>query len=235
MYEAVRAAGGEESGSTVARLAATAGSVGFDGVVVRNAHSAPAYDAAAVGDAHGVDVVAGAEVVAEDPTRASGHVGNLRPKYTVLCLRGGTPALNRFAVENRRVDVLTRPMTGDGDFNHVLARAAAENGVAVEVRLAPVLRSAGGPRVRAVQRLRKLRDLLVQYDAPFVVSADPERHLGVRAPRELVAVGEQVGLDAEFVREGLREWGAVAERNRHRLSGEFISPGVERGGHEEDS
>ncbi|MFC6737455.1 ribonuclease P, partial [Halolamina salina] len=54
-----------------------------------------------------------------------------------------------------------------------------------------------------------------------------------RAPRELAAVGEQIGFGAEAVRDGLAEWGRLAARNRERLSDSFISPGVQRGRYEE--
>jgi ribonuclease P/MRP protein subunit RPP1 len=231
MYEAVHAHPDGES--TAARFAATAARMGYEGVVVRARDADPDY--AAVREASGVDVVDAVEVVAPDPERASGAVGGLRPDHTLLCVRGGTDRLNRFAVEQDRVDVLTRPMADDGDVNHVLANAAAANGVRIEFDFGPVLRSTGGPRVQALRDLRKLRELVADAGAPFVVSASPASHLQVRAPRELVAVGETIGFDADAVRAGLREWGELAERNRHRRSEAFIEPGVERGPYEEDA
>jgi len=224
MYEAVHAH--PHGDSTAARFARTAGAYGFEGVVVRG-RGGSEPDPAAARAAADVDVVDAVEVVADDPRGASGAVGNHRPDRTLLLVRGGTPALNRFAVEEPRVDVLARPMAGDGDFDHVLARAAAENGVRVEFDLGPVLRETGGPRVRALRDLRKLRELVGGHDAPFVVSAGSRSHLELRAPRELRAVGAAVGLDPGTVEDGLREWGRLAERNRRRRSPSFVSPGVE--------
>lgn len=228
MYEAVRARPDGES--TVARFAATAASAGLDGVVVRSRQDArPAFEAAAIAERYGVDMVDGVEVATDGPERASGYVGSLRPETTVLAVRGGTRALNRFAVNSPAVDVLAAPMAGDGDVDHGLAKAAARNGVRLEVDLGPVLRSTGGERVRALQALRKLRELLVDADAPYVVSARPRTHLQVRAPRELLAVGEAAGFDREWLRDGLAEWARLADRNRERLSDEFVAPGVRRG------
>ena len=240
MYEAVHAH--PDGDATVARHAATASRYGYDGIVVRTRDAlAPAGEAgelsdeaAGLRDEYGVDVVDAVEVDADDPTSASGAVGNYRSERTVVCLVGGDDGLNRFAVEEPRVDVLARPMDGQGDFNHVLAKAARDNGVHVEFDLGPVLRATGGKRVRALADLRKLREIVTYYDAPHVVSANPRSHLGLRAPRELVAVGEAVGFDAEWVREGLRAWGEIAERNRERRSEAFIEPGVRLGRHEED-
>ncbi|WP_135852847.1 RNase P subunit p30 family protein [Halorussus salinus] len=235
-YEGVHAH--PDGDSTAARFAATAARYGFDGVVVRN-HSDSTLDwdetdPERIAAEYDVDVVDAIEIRAENPDVASGHVGNYRPKYTVLALHGGTNALNRFAVESDRVDVLAHPMRGRGDFNHVLAKAAAEHGTRVEFDLSRVLRDDGGPRVQALQDLRKLREIVTQYDAPYVVSANPTSHLQLRTPRELVAVGEAIGFSEEQIRRGLAEWAEVAKRNRERTSDEFIAPGVKRGRYEED-
>lgn len=231
MYEAVHAHPDGEA--TAARHAATAAEYGFGGVVVRTREAAG--DADAIAETYGVDVVPGIEVVADGPSRASGAVGNFRTDCVVLLVRGGSPGLNRFAVEQERVDVLTRPFAGDGDIDDVMVRAAADNGVRLEFDLGPVLRSTGGSRVRHLRHLRKLRELVAHHDAPFVVSANPASHLELRAPRELIAVGEQVGFDADAIERGLREWGVIAERNRERLADEFIEPGVRLGRATEDA
>ncbi len=231
MYEGVHAHPDGEA--TVARLAATAADYGYDGVVVRNHGDAQAeYDPQAVADAYGLDVVTGIEIRTDDAGRASGLVGNYRSKRDVVCVHGG--ALNRFAVERSKVDVLAHPMA-DGDVNHVLAKAAAGNGVHLEFDFGRVLRADGGPRVRAIQGLRKLRELVEQYDVPFVVSADPASHLELRAPRELYAVGDVVGFDRETVEAGLAAWGEIAARNRNRRAETFIEPGVRIDDHEEES
>ena len=230
MYEAVHASPDGEA--TVARLAATAADYGYDGLVVRNHGDAQAeYDPASVADAYDLDVLTGIEIRTDDAGQASGLLGNYRTKRDVVCVHGGD--LNRFAVEQPTVDVLAHPMT-DGDFNHVLAKAAAENGVHLEFNFGRVLRADGGARVRAIQGLRKLRDLVEQYDVPFVVSADAHSHLQLRAPRELYAVGEVVGFDRETVEAGLAAWGDIAARNRQRQAETFIEPGVRIDDHEED-
>lgn len=229
MYEVAPAESDDDA--TAAQFVAVAAEYGFDGVVVCG--SGATSDRRSLGERHGVDVVDAVEIVADSPSSASGSIGNYRPDHTLIAVRGGTNALNRFAVEQERVDVLTRPFAGDGDFNHVLAKAARDNGVRVEFDLGPALRSTGGARVRALQDLRKLREILDYYDAPFVVSANPSDHFQLRAPRELRAVGEAIGFDGDAIERGLREWGRLAERNRERLSESFVAPGVRRGRHGE--
>ena len=225
MYEAVHAR--PDGPSTVARQAHTATDYGFDGIVVRNhGDEGSPDDLTTLRDRLDVDVVDGIEVRADSPSQASGLVGNYRSKRTVVVVHGGDSAMNRFAVENDAVDVLAHPMAGDGDFNHVLANAAAANGVRVEFSFHPVIHGEGGTRVRRLRDLRKLRELVDDADAPYVVSADPRSHLELRAPRELAALGEAIGFDADAVRDGLAEWGRLAARNRDRRGDSFVEPGV---------
>lgn len=234
-YAAVRAR--PDGDSTVSRMALTAAEYGYEGVVVRNHGDTPAtYDPGAIAETYGLDVVTGVEVRADDPSRASGYVGTHRDDHEVVAVHGGDPSLNRFAVEQPAVDVLAHPMARDGDVNHVLARAAAENGVRLEVSLRPVLSDAGGSRVRSIADLRKLVELIEHYDVPYVVSDDAGSHLALRAPSELAALGDVLGLAGagveaphEWVRAGLAEWGTLAARNRERLSDAFVEPGVRRG------
>ena len=233
MYEAVHAY--PDGGATVARHAREAASLGYDGVVVRNHGDVPAeYDADAIADEFDVDVVEGIEIRTDDRSQAASLVRRFREEVTLVCVHGGDPDINRYAVEEPMVDVLAHPMRGDGDVNHVLARAAAANGVRLEFSLAEVLRADGGPRVRAISALRKLRELVEDADAPFVVSADPFSRLDWRGHRELVAVGELLGFEAEGVRAGLREWSRLPARNHERASDSFMEPGVRRGRYEEE-
>ena len=227
MYEAVHARPDGES--TVARFALTASEYGFDGLVVRNHGDEPAsYDPEGTAETYGIDVVPGVEIRAEDRSRASGFVSSHRDHHRIVAVHGGSPGINRFAVEQPQVDVLAHPMAGDGDFNHVLAKEAKRNGVRIEFNLGGVLRDAGGTRVGTLRDLRKLREIVREYDTPYVVSADPDSHLELRAPRELIAVGEAVGFDADELEAGLAEWGALAERNRERQSDSYVEPGVRR-------
>ncbi len=234
MYEAVTAH--PEGESTVSRLAATVSRLGYSGLVVRNGRDdvvPGTFDsferyAEAVKDEFGVDIVRGVELDA-DRGQLRTTVRELRDSHTVLAVSGGTPERNRLALETPEVDVLTNPMTGQGDVNHVLARAATENGVRFEFDFGPVLRETGGERVQALRGLRKLREMVEYYDAPYVCSVRAESHLELRAPRDLAALGAEIGFEAEQIRDGFAEWARLVERNRELMSDAFVAPGVRKG------
>lgn len=224
-YEAVRAHPDGES--TASRLAMTAAEYGYDGIVLRNHGDVPAEtDIGAIEERYGIDVVEGIEIVASDPSRASGYLGGHRPEATIVAIHGGTDAMNRFAVEQPAVDVLAHPTAGDAEPDQVLARTAAENGVRLEVCLSPLLDEPGGSRVRSITDHRRLWTLIEHYDVPYVVTMGSRSHLDLRAPRDLAALGTTIGLDAVDVERGLAEWARLADRNRRRSSGDFVEPGV---------
>lgn len=228
MYEAVRAWPG--GASTVARLSATAAAFGYEGLVIANPpDTTPGYDAEAISEAYGIDIVAGVELRPETPDAASGALGHHRPETTVIAMQGGPKGLNEYAASRGTLDVLSQPMAGDGDVDHALVKAAARHGVRIAVHLGTVLRNTGERRSAAIAGLRKLRELIEAYDAPYVVTASPSSHLELRSPRDLAAVGAVAGFDEAAVETGLREWQRVAERNRERLSDDYVAPGVRRG------
>jgi len=229
MYEAVR-----PRDATVSRLALTVAEYGYDGLVVRAVPEdlgTLKTQAAAVPQSVGV----GLELNPANRQEASGAVGHYRSECDLLLVRGGTPDLNRFAVEDPRVDVLTAPMAEQGDVNHVIAAAAATNSVAVELNLGPILRTSGGRRVQAIRDRRKLIELLEDANTPWVASADAADHLQVRAPRDLVALGEVIGVGTDPIETGLATWGRLLERNQQRQDPSVIEPGVSRGRPEDDT
>lgn len=228
-YEAVhtRPTPGSTSTSTVARHARTAATQGYGGLVVRT-REASVPEAAA--ERYGIDLVGAAEIDPDDRNGAAGAVGSLRSETPLLLVSGGDESINRYAAGEPRIDVLAGPLSGDGGhgdpFDHVLVRRAAENGVRIEFDLGPVLRRTGGRRVRRLRTLSLLARLVETYDAPYVVTAGASAHLALRAPRELAAVGAAIGLDGDFVRSGLAEWGRLVARNRARADDGFVQPGV---------
>ena len=68
---------------------------------------------------------------------------NIRRKYDVLLVNGSDLDLSRKAVETPEVDILTHPEIGkkDSGFNHVMAKLAKKNNVAVEINFREILLS----------------------------------------------------------------------------------------------
>jgi ribonuclease P/MRP protein subunit RPP1 len=219
--------------STLSRYARTATRYGYDGVISLTRYdgtdrdherSRPDVDR----DALAGDVVDGALIDATDRERASVALDRSREDHTVVVCRADSTSLQRFAAESHRVDVLTVPVEGD-DLEHGIAKTAADHGVRVAIDLEPVLHDQGGERVRAIATLQRRKRYLEDVGGDHVVTASPVDHLELRAPRDLTALGANVDLGGEWTRDGLAEWTTLVERNRERLSADFVEPGVFRG------
>lgn len=234
MFEAIRATTTEES--TVARMALTATELGYHGLVVRHPDPQNAsIDVDAIVSMSGIKIVIGGEITTDAPSQASGLIGSLRPIVPVLVISGGTRAMNNFVVRQDRVDVLADPIGDQQAIDHVVVKTAKSHGVHLELNLGPVLRSAGGNRVRSIRRLRELWALIDHYDAPFVVTGCPRSHLEFRAGRDLAAIGNTIDIDPEKVNEGMKQWSRIVWENQDRLAEDYVQPGVHRGKHTDET
>lgn len=182
-------------------MALTAERAGYDALVLRNHTDADTYPSFDVPEDPAVPIHEGVEVRAEGVEELHERVRRAEREDAVVVAHGGDESINRAAID-AGVDLLAHPNKGRGrgrPFDHVLAREAAEAGVAVELSLAPVLRSSGGERVEAIRGIHETLKFLRKYGTPFVITADPYTHLQVRGPRELRAVARLIGIgDDEF-------------------------------------
>lgn len=193
-----------ETRSTLNRMALTAQQMGYDALVSRN-HSTGDLPGPASPEID-VEVISGVEIRADSVEQLHGLTGKYQGDVDVVLVHGGDSSINSAASGMEAVDVLCHPLRGrDWNFNHVLARRAAENSVAVEFNLSDVLRESGGVRVNALRDTRLLLKLVRKYDTPYVVSADPYTHHEIRAPRELEALLELIGFREEEINAGLQE------------------------------
>lgn len=230
MFEAVRAY--PDGDSTPARFALTATELGYAGIVLRlPPDQAGSIDPAPIESAYNIPVIPGIEISTASPASASGLLGTYRPSTPILLLRGGTTALNNFAIRQHKIDVLTQPLADNATVDHVTIKTATDHNVALEITLGQILRTTGGNRVRALKNTRKLWDLIDNYDAPYVVSVTPRSHRYLRAPRDLAAVGDLIGIPHDAITTGLAAWGEIIARNEKRLGTDHIEPGITRGKH----
>ena len=142
-------------------------------------------------------------------------------------MHGGSEAVNRAALENPRVDILNHPaFDKSSGLNQVLAKAAAENGVAIGLTLRPLLHSRGSRRIRLLSDLRANLDLARKYDVSLVLSSDAMSCFDLRSPMETLALAEVCGLEED---EALEAISTVPEKilSRNRPGPGYIREGVE--------
>ncbi|ABN57607.1 MULTISPECIES: RNase P subunit p30 family protein [Methanoculleus] len=193
--------------STVARMALEAAEIGFDSAVV-------------IGDAacrsSGVEVLRGAVIGAASVKEVLKRVRDPAVRRAdIVYVDAGDISFNRAVVSVREVSVVRSiHATRRNAFDHVAARTAAEQGVAVDISMAPIIYLRGTKRQRALQRYADVLSLQRRYGFPLTISSDARSILGQRSIREihgLCALFEMTGAE---VTEALSSIGRLIEPHR---------------------
>lgn len=124
-------------------------------------------------------------------------VARSRQKAEVIAVYGGNYDINRAACLNPAVDILLHPELGrhDSGLDHICARAAQENNVAIELNFHSLLESYRRHRVSALAAMRKNIMLCKKYGAPIIVASGALTKWDLRSGRELASVANLLGME----------------------------------------
>ena len=213
--------------NTAPELASFARHLGYSGIALAN-HSDKLPDKKPVlPSIEGFEVFKGIELVEENPSKLNSLIGKFRNSMDVLIVHGGYEAVNRAALENPRVDILNHPaFDRSSGLNQVLAKAAAENGVAIGITLRPLLHSRGFRRIRLLSDLKANLELARKYEVSLVLCSDAVSCFDLRSPMETIALAEVCGLEED---EALNAISTVPERilKKNRPGPGYIREGIE--------
>ena len=123
--------------------------------------------------------------------------GKIRNEVEMLIVHGGDYDVNRAACENSMVDILAHPELGrkDSGLDHICAKAARENNVAVEVNFREVLESYKKRRVFVLSAIKRNIKLCRNYDVKIITTSGAVNRWGLRSGRELAAISNLLGMD----------------------------------------
>lgn len=124
-----------------------------------------------------------------------------RNKSSCISVVGGNLKINRATVETVQIDVLSRPYLRrfDGGINHVLAKEAVKNNVAVELCFKDVLRSYLSHRSKVISNFKDIYTLYRKYDFPLILSSRAESVFDIRTTHDFIAFFKQTGLTASEI------------------------------------
>ncbi len=146
-----------------------------------------------------VNVLVGLEIKAENTGDLNRQINRFRDNVDILAVHGGDFEVNRNAVENPRVDILTHPelKRKDSGMDHVMMKLAAENNVAVELNFREYLHSYRKIRSFVLSHMRRNVMLARKYGAHVIVASGAESVWDMRAGRELASLAYMCGFDRE--------------------------------------
>jgi len=177
-----------------------------------------------------INILIGAEVVADNVQVLRNAIASLRPEADIIAVHGGILKINRAAVEDPRVDLLTHPERNrkDPGMDHVMARLAADNKVAIELNFRSFLHSYRKIRSHILTHMRTNVGLCRKYGAPVVISSGAETIWDLRSGRELSSIGHLCGMTVREAIEAVSDVPlALIEHAKQVKDKKFVMPGVE--------
>ena len=151
-----------------------------------------------------------------------------RNKASCISVIGGNLKVNRAVVENVKADVLSRPYLRrfDSGLNHVLAKEAVKNNVAIELCFKDVLKSYLSYRSKIISNFRDVYTLYRKFDFPLVLSSRAESVFDVKTTHDFIAFFNQTGLSEEEINKSFITSSEILKFNENR--DKMIFKGVRR-------
>lgn len=135
-------------------------------------------------------------IKSNNPSEVRKTVRKYRNKSSCISVLGGNLKVNRTCLENIQVDVLSKPYLKryDSGLNHILAREARENNVAIELVFSDILKSYLSHRSKILSNFRDIYKLHRKYEFPLILSSGAESVFDLRTVKDFQAVFTQTGL-----------------------------------------
>ena len=151
-----------------------------------------------------------------------------RNRASCISVVGGDLKVNRASLENVQIDVLSRPYLKryDSGLNHVLAKEAVKNNVAIELCFKDVLKSYLSHRSKIISNFKDIYVLYRKFDFPLILSSRAESVFDIRTTHDFVSFFIQTGLTASEIDRAFSTAGSILEFNRNR--DKMILKGVRR-------
>ena len=155
-------------------------------------------------------------------------VNKFRNNSSCISVIGGDLKVNRATLENIKIDVLSRPYLRryDAGINHVLAKEAVKNNVAIELCFNDVLRTYRSHRSKVISNFNDIFTLYRKYDFPLILSSRAESVFDIKTPYDFIAFFKQAGLSDEEIEKSFESSANIIKFNNNR--DKLIFKGVRR-------
>lgn len=177
----------------------------------------------------GVDLVARIDLTPRKATDLLKDLGRLRRRIEVIAVRCFSKEVARQAAKDRRVDLISFPSTDRRKrfFDSAEAELASTASASLEVDMAPLLYTRGFTRIRLLAALRKEMLVAKKFRVPIVLSSGASDIHLLRKPEDYAFLSYLFGLDYHEAKKAFSQNPqALIERNRRKLSSDYVAPGV---------
>ncbi|UCG95153.1 MAG: hypothetical protein JSV92_03870 [archaeon] len=144
-------------------------------------------------------IIPGIEVGAEGVRELKRAISKAKKHSNFIIVSGGEYKINRAASEDSRVSIISHPeyKRSDSGVDHVIAKFASDNGVAIEINFHEILETFRKIRSFVLSHMRLNVELAQKYGARVVINSGARGKWDMRDPRELAAIGQILGMNLE--------------------------------------
>jgi ribonuclease P/MRP protein subunit RPP1 len=177
----------------------------------------------------GLDLASRVDIHPRSQNELVSLLRRLRRRFEIICVLSESKDIARYAAKDRRVDLLNFPHLDYHKrfFDRAEAELAHSSLATLEVDIKPLLVLKGPPRIRFLSYLRREVKIALDFGLPVVVSSGSSDSMLLRKPREMALMASLFGLDGDVALDSVSKNSVgLVIRNRQKLSGEFVAPGI---------
>jgi RNase P/RNase MRP subunit p30 len=177
----------------------------------------------------GVDLVTRIDLAPNTPGELLKSLGALRRKAEIIAVKCCSKQVARQAGKDRRVDLISFPLTNRKKQYFDLAEAQLATGAAasLEIDMVPLLMLQGFRRSALLSSLRREAQVANRAHVPMVLSSGANEPILLRSAEDYCSLAYLFGMNQYNARQAFSENPkAIVERNRKKLNPNFLAPGV---------
>lgn len=213
------------------KLVEEAGRLGYDGIAVfkdDKQHSSPeSIKWNTLKEKYPIELYEGILISAKNPEDMRQKVNKARKKADIIMVKGGDQKINRAACESPQVDIVSKTYYNRRDcgINHVIAKKAAQNEVAIELNIKHLTKTSPYLHYRILSYFREIIKLKKRYGFPLIITSNAKSIYDLHTPRDLIALSKCFGLDQEEATVALSET-PVSIIERSKIRDKIVVDGV---------
>ncbi len=177
----------------------------------------------------GVDLVTRIDLKTRTSAEMLKNLRSLRRRFEVVAVQCHSKTIARQAAKDRRVDLLSFPFAGMGGcfFDNAAAELASKALSFLEIDMAPLLYLSGLQRSHFLTALRKEVSTARRFKVPIVLSSGVSDVSLLRKAEDYASLAYLFNLDLHEARQAFSDNPRVIiERNRRKLSRDYVAPGI---------
>jgi ribonuclease P/MRP protein subunit RPP1 len=173
--------------SSVRRMALEAKNLGFDRLVAINTPPA---------DCFGIEICTGVIIKGIPLKDIISRIKKERNTEALVSVEAGDNSFNRSVISLKGVHSIRSIQSAEKNaFDHVAAKMAADNRVAIDLDLSVIVSGRGSTRQRAMHRFLDVLILEQRFEFPLTLSSFAHSVLDMRAVREITGLCSIIGMD----------------------------------------